>query len=455
MTHQETFTVMAEIGEGRLDSLREVLGRIPDHVDGYSVVPFERLSGVHFARFVLFDPTEDLDHRPVPAQLALLTDVDAPLAGHLDELSSICGKGLDEVFGHCVGYPEVADRTPATRRAYLRAHQVNAAAAHINRRGRTVEQILGEDRLQREINSFLDRSDVGSQEPAQVRDAIVRFVRGRDDLAWALRAAEPPALSWRFKEAVHQYFWLAALALVTVLFLPVAVLGLALFAVLLRYHEKRDVPDTRAADPDVVRAFRDDEDYWAHNQIVAVGFLKKGRFRKLSTAAILFLTDYATRHIYNRGTLSGLNTIHFARWVRMNGNRGLFFSSNYDGSLESYMNDFIDKAAWGLNAIFSNGDGFPRTRFLFCGGITDEKAYKRLLPTRQAPSNVWYSAYPHLTTKNIANNEAIRKGLSDKMNEAQTRSWLRRFGCGNELPESNWIARRLDRIPWDKLCHCN
>jgi hypothetical protein len=240
-----------------------------------------------------------------------------------------------------------------------------------------------------------------------------------------------------------------------VLFLPLVVLGLALFVVLLRYHEKRDIPDTRAANADVARAFRDDEDYWVHNQIVAVGFLKKGWFRRLSTTAILFLTDYATRHIYNRGTLSGLNTIHFARWVRMNDNRGLFFSSNYDGSLESYMNDFIDKAAWGLNAIFSNGDGFPRTRFLFCGGITDEKAYKRLLPTRQAPSNAWYSAYPHLTTKNIANNEAIRRGLSDKMNDAQTRSWLRRFGCGNELPESNWIARRLDRIPWDKLCHCN
>ena len=94
------------------------------------------------------------------------------------------------------------------------------------------------------------------------------------------------------------------------------------------------------------------------------------------------------------------------------------------------MNDFIDKAAWGLNAIFSNGDGFPRTCFLFCGGITDEKAYKRLLPTRQAPSNVWYSAYPHLTTKNIANNEAIRRGLSEEVDEADVRRWLRRFGCG-------------------------
>ena len=96
------------------------------------------------------------------------------------------------------------------------------------------------------------------------------------------------------------------------------------------------------------------------------------------------MTDYAVRHIYNRGSLSGLSSIHFARWVSLDGRRRLFFTSNYDGSLESYMDDFIDKAAWGLNAIFSSGDGFPRTCFLFCGGITDEKAYKRFLPTRQA-----------------------------------------------------------------------
>jgi hypothetical protein len=449
MPHQEAFTVLAEVDRDRLASLRDLLGRIPDHVERWDVLPFERLSGLHFARLVLFDPAEDLDGRPVPAQLALLTDVDAPLRAHLDELATIGGDGLDAVFSHCVGYPRTA--SVPDRRAFLRAHQVKAAAAHINRRGRSVGQIRQEDLLQREINTFLDGGDLGSLDPGKIKSAIVDFVRDRDDLAWALKPAEGPSLAWRSKEALHKYFWIAALVVMTVLFLPLALLGLGLFTVALRYHEKRDVPDTRGAAPDVVRAYRDDEDYWAHNQIVAVGFLKPGPFRRLTTTAILFLTDYATRHIYNRGTLSGLNTIHFARWVRMNDNRGLFFSSNYDGSLESYMNDFIDKAFWGLNAIFSNGDGFPRTRFLFFGGITDEKAYKKLLPTRQAPSNVWYSAYPHLTTKNIANNEAIRQGLSDKMDDAQTRRWLRRFGCGNDLPESNWAARKLDSIPWDRL----
>ena len=82
----------------------------------------------------------------------------------------------------------------------------------------------------------------------------------------------------------------------------------------------------------------------------------------------------------------------------------------------------------------------------------DEKAYKRFLPTRQVQSSVWYSAYPSLSTKNIANNEAIRRGLSETMNDEQTRQWLQRFGAGNQLPQSTWAARLLDRVPWERLC---
>ena len=66
-----------------------------------------------------------------------------------------------------------------------------------------------------------------------------------------------------------------------------------------------------------------------------------------------------TRHVFNRGNLAGVKTIHFARWVFLDGKRRVFFASNYDGSLESYMDDFIDKIAWGLNIVFSNGFGYP------------------------------------------------------------------------------------------------
>ena len=88
-----------------------------------------------------------------------------------------------------------------------------------------------------------------------------------------------------------------------------------------------------------------------------------------------------------------MKTIHFARWVFLDGKRRVFFASNYDGSLESYMDDFIDKIAWGLNVVFSNGVGYPRTSWLVLGGARDELAFKDYLRTHQVPTRVWYSAY--------------------------------------------------------------
>jgi hypothetical protein len=146
--------------------------------------------------------------RPVPAQLALLTNVDAPLSGHLDDLSTVCGEGIDTVFSHCVGYPRAGERSPATRRAFLQDRLAKASAVHINRRGRSVEQIHQEERLRREIDGYLDSADFGSLTPTQVKQRIVAFVRGRPDLHWALRPPEAPALSWRVKEALHAVFGL-------------------------------------------------------------------------------------------------------------------------------------------------------------------------------------------------------------------------------------------------------
>ncbi|HEX2229888.1 MAG TPA: hypothetical protein VHM64_22375 [Candidatus Binatia bacterium] len=448
MPHQEAVTVLVKVRDGQVPPLKNMLGSIREHGGNWNIVPFAKLPRVHFARFVVFDASQDLKGNPLPAQLALLSHVDAPLGKHLDELSTLCGEGMDAVFSHCEDYPAASDRSPRTRYKFLRDHLVKSAVVHVNRQGRTVEQIRQEDFLRRELNRYLDSEDFSRQTPTAIKERIVAFVRGRADLSWALRPPPGPALSWRIKEFIHRAFFI----LLAIVFAPLLLLGLPLFLLLLRYHEKRDVPNSSTASAESVRAFRDDEDYWPQNQIIAVGLFKPGLFRKITSRAILGIGDYATRHIYNRGVLSGLNTIHFARWVIFDDGRRLFFSSNYDGSLESYMNDFIDKAAWGLNAIFSNGDGFPTTAYLFCRGITDEKAYKRFLPTRQVQSSVWYSAYPSLTTKNIANNEAIRRGLSEKMNEQQTRLWLKRFGSGSQLPESGWAARFLDGLNWEKIC---
>ena len=66
------------------------------------------------------------------------------------------------------------------------------------------------------------------------------------------------------------------------------------------------------------------------------------------------------------------------------------------------MDDFIDKVAWGLNLVFCNGVGYPKTRWLVFGGARDELAFKDFLRVHQVPTRVWYSAYGGLTALNIA-----------------------------------------------------
>jgi hypothetical protein len=448
MPHQVSLTVIDQIKPGQIDSLKELLGTIAEHRDSWDVIPFKQLSNVHFARLVVFDEATDLNYNVVAPRLALLTNVDAPLKTHLRELASVCGEGLDRVFGHCLGFPDSAERTPESRMAYLRRHTVSSRAFYVNRYGRSVQQIKQEDELRKAIDGFLDTQQLSGSCPMTARAAIQQFVRNQTDLNWALSPAEPPVLWWRIKEKLHQVLAVAIVLLLS----PILLISFPLWLILLRKHEKSDEPDDSQASGEAIRASRADEDHGGQNQILAVGFVKPGWFRKLTSEVIWGLTDYAVRHIYNRGSLSGLNTIHFARWVPMDNNRRLFFASNYDGSLESYMNDFIDKAAFGLNAIFSNGDGFPRTAYLFCGGIMDEQAYKRFLPTRQVQSRVWYSAYQGLSTKNIANNSEIRKGLFAPLNRDQTEAWLRRFGVGNQLPRPGLVARLLNSIRWEQKC---
>ena len=95
--------------------------------------------------------------------------------------------------------------------------------------------------------------------------------------------------------------------------------------------------------------------------------------------------------------------------------------------MESYADDFVDMLAWSLNLFASNGVGFPATRWLIFGGANDEQAYKNFLRNQQIPTQVWYSAYPELTAVTIANNAAIRAGLSGPADPEAVEKWARRL----------------------------
>jgi hypothetical protein len=120
-----------------------------------------------------------------------------------------------------------------------------------------------------------------------------------------------------------------------------------------------------------------------------------------------------------------VRTIHFARWVFLDGRKRVVFLSNYDGSLESYMDDFINKVGFGLNLVFSNGIGYPRTNYLVKDGCLDERKFKEYLRRHQLPTQVWYNAHPGLTAIDLERNTLIRKGLeSPSLSDQEARQWV-------------------------------
>jgi hypothetical protein len=422
MPYQVALTVVAPVRAGAVDDLKGLLAAMGDGVANGSVIDFGALSGVHFARLFVVDADEDSSGAPLPASLILLSDVDVPKAEHLEELAEVAGTGIDRVFGHCEGYPTSGTITTRERLDYLTRHVVKEGARYVNTTGRSARQIRQEAELREAIEEFLDAGDRPSPgaDPGETRKAVVEFVERESALAWAREPAERPALEARVKEAVH----LVAIPLLLLPFLPLALLGAPLFALLLWRHERADPAPHFKPSEDRVHELAALEDHIVQNPFTALGQVKPGLFRHSTLKVTLFLLGYATRHFFNRGNLAGVKTIHFARWVFIDGNRRMFFASNYDGSLESYMDDFIDKVAWGLNLVFSNGVGYPKTRWLVSGGARDELAFKDYLRLHQVPTRVWYSAYGQLTALNIQQNERIRAGLRGNPSDDDVRTWV-------------------------------
>ena len=168
------------------------------------------------------------------------------------------------------------------------------------------------------------------------------------------------------------------------------------------------------------------EDFDVSNQYTAIGPVKPGQFRRGLVTVLLVLIDYACRHVFTRGHLARVQTIHFARWAFLDDKTRVVFTSNYDGSHQGYMDDFINKVAWGLNLVFGNGIGWPRTDWLILGGARHEQPFKFFQRRHQISTQVWYKAYPGLTLANLQRNQRIRAGLENPApTDAELQDWLR------------------------------
>ncbi len=431
VTHQQALTIYSPIKPEQLGALRETLQTVVADVAGNALLPFGQFPQLHFARLLILDEARpvtsdqhrDLEETPIPAHLALLCNVDAPLDDFITALAESAGPGLDAIFSHCEAYPVAELRNTQSRRDYLRYRQISEAAFYVNTIGRSVNQIRQEAKLREAIEEFLDQHSWTGRSASETHQKIIQFVQSTPELAWGTKPAPQPPLCWKIREKAH-FIGVGGLGLVLGILLSPLIL---LTILILRSKEKRDPVERIRPSTQRLNYLRSFEDHWAHNQFSAVGYIKSGWARLISLRVSLAVVNFGVRHLFNKGNLTGVKTIHFARWIFIDDKKRMLFASNYDGSLESYMVDFIDIVWWGLNLVFTNGYGYPRTRWIIFEGARDELAFKNYIRNHQLQTQVWYSAYPELTAVNIKNNQSIRAGLSGPMSKQDAEAWLRRL----------------------------
>lgn len=469
-TEQSSLLVMVPLRPGQRESLLELLDEVANPDDGYDfevncIIPFARIRTLHFARILLHEASPGPDNPlptypppprdgkvqvhgpPIPPKMLFATDFDGPLDEHVDELLKVAGPGLDRVFGHCEGWPGSENRDAV--HGYFLRHRIASNTFYTGTMNRSVDQIHREEELHQHIEEFLDRQ-AGQPgfptEPLQVRERIREFVFAQPELAWARQKPGP------FPRLLFNPDYLKQVAIGAVVAL-LAVLTVALFFVTKSWREALTITGAVVAvtvvllgaaylflrglektDPVIILNKDIDElvsaeDRIVQNQMSSVIYIKEPLwFRGLVLRAVLKFIDFSAKYLSNQGTLAGIPSIHFARWVIVDNGRRLVFFSNFDGSWENYLGDFIDKSHSGLTGVWSNCVGFPRTKNLVQDGATDEQKFKAYSRDSQIPTQVWYSAYRWLSVDNVNNNTRIRLGLYDDMTAEDAGLWVRRFG---------------------------
>ena len=430
MTPQTTFLILAPVAEGRQEELRALLSSMtlkpgladPDN----ALVPFGRFDRLHVARLFIVEvdtwrdiAAHGVEPRPYPPQLAFLGDIDGDRESFLAELAGRAGEGLGQIFAHCEGFDGERDLLK-----WMRARNVREAANYVNMRGRTVRQVHEEAAIRDALSSRLTElvATHGTEDATRLHTELAAFVRAEQREGRLTLTPEAPTPPLR---ALGDLAEKIGVPLVLLIASPLALAALPFLLIWLRRLERSDPEVLPRPDDGKIALAARHEDHDVTNPFSAAGDLKPGLFRRYTAAFFLYLLNYAARHIFGRGYLTRVQTIHFARWVFLDGKRRVMFCSNYDGALEAYMDDFINKVAWGLNLVFSNGVGYPSTDFLIKRGAEQETKFKRYLRNRQVPTDVWYKAYPGLTAFDLAENSHVRRGLEKRPDGARAlRNWL-------------------------------
>jgi hypothetical protein len=443
-------TVLAALRLGEEEPLGEVLRAIGNDIRGRNVrdaggrphIDFCRSRNIHFARFAILD---DPDRGPNRKRLLFSSNYDGDLDAHLAELVEIT-TDMSAIWGHCEAYNGV-DRFAD----FIRAHAHAPDAFYIAFRDETVQSIRRGIAIRRGLRQLVDAAPGLMAEVAattgetpwiraaprlaeaatrRIVEVLAQVARAAPVVVDALQAlarwgvANVLEGTMKITASLGRYPFFRFFNWITRNSLPpqksayssVAVdncppwMPLApgdeipsVSAAVARSFQGRETQAAVARSLQGPETFR--EDVITQNQLTLVTVVEREQVRRVR--AVMAAIDSFAKRLAPPGSLIGISTIHFVRWLLIDDGRRLVMLSDYDGSWESYIDEFAEMILSGLDAIWNTSLGFPPD------GARDLPAFKRFLRSHQVPAEIFFSAYPDETVLNIVNNLTLAHALDD------------------------------------------
>jgi hypothetical protein len=357
---------------------------------------------VHFARLVLI-PGAEADGRPSPACLLFETTYDGERSAHVAELFALAGAELGEVFRECEGVSAGAGFEAFEATVRRGSRRPRAFAAPNGELG--VTEIRHDAMLRDSVVELLqrERPTLAGRPPLDLLVAV------RRSLGLGSAGSEPRTAAVR--EPGEPLLVLAR-------FVPL-VLRMLLHDVRERvlglWHDRPEPLRGSAGPGAAAPAGSGPQRAFTH-----VALVKPGRFRRTALRrALALLGSVLAGGVVARAAPG----VHALRFVLLDDGR-LLFTNQQDGSLVSRLAALGRRARALLALVWSSTEGFPRALLGHLLGRADDDRLLDWLRTRELSSGLVYSAYPSLTTRDVAVNAELRALLSAEPTDARARRLL-------------------------------
>ncbi|HEX2914305.1 MAG TPA: hypothetical protein VH186_26130 [Chloroflexia bacterium] len=393
--NQSPLTVIVNIKPAEGEPLEKLLTDIGHNVRTNPYIRFNEIDTTHFARFVIIPGPGKTEAEP--KRLLFTSNHDGSWQDYIELLIDKAGPGVEAIWGKCEGYPEIPLSDPAFKtrfKTFIQANSHPSEAFYQAYPGQAVKEVWNAVGVRKQLEDLLSDKRL---EP--FLSLLARLPLLPQTPLQKLRAA------------------LMAVNSLLVRFL--------LREVVLRFFEKTlgpkidDSPtDTDSKDVNTHPEYTD----WLNtvqNEMTVMSVIAPERLRKLRL--FFGVVRLAVKYNPTPGALLGISTIHFARWVIIDGGKNLLFESNYDGNWEQYIGDFVDKASGGMDAIWGSYPAYPAR------GAKDLQAFKQVIMDNQVRALVFYSAYPDSSVRNILNDLKISQDMAKLIGQEKVADLLSRI----------------------------